>query len=253
MTPKIIILAPRYSDEVNAMSYMAKQNAARNEEYPPEYHVDIVADVSCKGSLLPYSFNSLFALALDERDKGNVTHSLMVHADIGCPFGFANALYQVMQERGDVSVSAVVPIKEHGRVRTSTAVGQRWNSFGVRRFINTSDRAGMPQSFGTADVAESHDEVLLINTGLWLADLRHPGWDDFHFEFLDRIRKNPETGRREAMVASEDWLLARYMDAKGMPYSATWLNGVCHYGPDYWTPDEMPPVYPRFVAAGVER
>lgn len=250
MTPKIIILAPRYSDDVNAMSYMAKQNAARNEDHPPEDHVEIVADVSCKGSLLTFCFNQLFALALDEYDKGNVTHALMVHSDISAPFGFANALYRVMRERGDTVVSAVVPIKEHGRTRTSTAVGVRWNHFGFRRFINTSDRAGMPETFSTIDVAQDVDEVLLINTGLWLADLSHPAWDEFHFEFKDRIRKNPETGSREAVVSSEDWELARFLDAKSIPYSAHWLPGVLHFGSDYWTPDEMPPVYPKFVPSG---
>lgn len=251
MTPKIIILAPRYSDDVNAMSYMAKQNAARNEAYPPEDHVEIIADVSCKGSLLPYSFNSLFALALDEYDKGNVTHALLMHSDVYAPFGFANALYRVMRERGDVSVSAVIPIKEHARMRTSTAVGVRGDDFGFRRFINTSDRSGLPETFSTRDVAQADDEVLLVNTGLWLADLSHPSWDDFAFGFRDEIRKDPDTGARQAVVASEDWLMSRYMDAKGIPYSAHFLPGVQHFGPDYWTPDEMPPVYPKFVANGV--
>lgn len=247
MKPRIVLLAPRYSDECNSIGYMSKTHCERNELYPEEDHVEIAADVSAKGSLLNYIFSQLFAVALNARDAGECTHALLMHSDISAPFGFANSLYQAMRQNRLAAVSAVVPIKEHQRVRTSTAVGVRGDSFGFRRFINVSDRHGMPETFTTKDVAQAEDEVLLINTGLLLIDLSFRDWDNFWFESKDKIRKNPETGRYEALVSSEDWEMSRWMDSRGMPFGAHWLSGVRHYGPDYWTVDELPPVYPKFV------
>lgn len=247
--PKIFLASPRYSQEIIARSHESREWGEHNDVFGEEDHVQIVHKVASLGSLLPWCFNSLLAAALNHRDKGEVTHFAMQHSDIEpTETGWCNELYRRMRVRGDVAISAVASLKEHERTRTTTAIGVRGQPFNVLRYINTSDRPGMPETFSTRDVAQAGNEVLLINTGLMLLDLTLPAWDDFHFEFRDDIRKNPETNQRQAWASSEDWNLSRWMDKHGLPYSATWLR-LKHYGMDYWDSFEFPPVYPTFYPA----
>jgi hypothetical protein len=98
----------------------------------------------------------------------------------------------------------------------------------------------MPETFSTKDVAKEEDEILLVNTGLWIADLRHEFWDTFSFGFDDAIGLDPTNGKRVAMVCSEDWLLSRKMDEAGVPFSATWRIQTYHTGPSIWSSHEIP-------------
>lgn len=229
-----MIATPRYDDSVIVASHEAKKNAERNELYPKEDAVEVVFEIGVKGSLLPYCANQCLAEALNQRDAGKITHFAMVHSDVSCEAGWLNKLWSIARSRGDVVVSAVVPIKEPARLKTSCAIGCRWDKYGVKRFINTTDRLRMPKTFSTKDVATEEDEILLINTGLWIADLRNEFWDEFAFGFDDTIGRDPNTGKRVAMVCSEDWRLARELDAAGVPYSATWEIPVEHTGPSVW-------------------
>jgi hypothetical protein len=235
-----MIATPRYDDTVIAASYMAKHNAARNEDHPEEDAVEVVFEVGVKGSLLPYCFNQCLAEALNQRDAGKVTHLAFIHADIACDPGWLNKLWSIARRRRDVVVSAVVSIKETARLRTSTAVGRRTDKFGVKRFINTTDRPGMPETFSTRDLMDDDDVVLLVNTGLMLADIRHEFWDSFSFGFDDVIARDQETGRRVAQACSEDWRMSRALDASGVPYAATWAIPVFHTGPSTWCSHDIP-------------
>lgn len=250
MTPKAIILAPRYSDEIVADAYMAKSCATANENYPPEHQIEVYADLGGKSSLINMGFNRLFAEALNQYDDGNIQYMAMQHADVVAEPGWLNKLYAIMKERGDVAVSAVVCIKETERLRTSCAVGNALDKFDIRRYINVTDRHGLPETFSTIDVAKDEDEVLLINTGLWIADLSWQGWNEFAFESIDAIFVNPATNKRQAATVPEDWFMSYYLAERGAPYSATWKVRTHHYGPTIWDSHAMPPVYPKFVANG---
>lgn len=239
-TPKFMVATPRYDDSVIVHSFMAKHDAERNFEHPKKDAVEVVFNVGNKGSLLPYIFNGILAEALNQRDDGKITHLAMIHSDVGCEGGWLNKLWSIARRRGDVVVSAVVPIKEPERLKTSAAVGGRDEKYGARRFITTADRPNMPETFATSDVAVEDDDILLVNTGLMIADLRHAFWDSFAFGFDDAIGVNPETGRRVALVSSEDWKMSREMDAAGMPYSGTWAVPTRHVGPSEWFSHEIP-------------
>jgi hypothetical protein len=247
--PKIMFAMPYHADNRNASAkaVAAADHATRNDLHAEEDHVEVVHAVTCKGSLLPFVFNQLFAEALNKRDEGAVGYFAMLHDDIEPTPGWLNRLWRLMRTRGDVVVSSVVSIKEPERTRTSTAIGDRRDVFRIHRYVNTSDRPGMPATFSTKDVARNENEFLLINTGVWLADLSWPGWNNFQFEFLDRILTNEDSGRRQAFCVSEDWLMSRYLDQHDAPYSATWDFPVKHYGPSDWNSHVLPPVFPTFV------
>lgn len=245
--PRFMVATPRYSDLVVADSYMARVNAARNDIHSEEDHVDVVFEIGCHASLLAFCFNQMFAEALNKRDEGLCTHFAMLHSDVGAKPGWLNSLYSIMRERGDIVVSAVIPIKEPERERTSTAVGNRFDVFDIRRYITVGDRLAMPETFSIDDVRQDPDDVLLINTGMWVADLSWEGWDGFSFQINDTIMVNPATGKRQAFCEPEDWFMSRFLDSQGASYSGTWKVPVTHHGPSIWRSHETPAMVGKFA------
>lgn len=247
--PRVLIGAPRYGDEVIAESFISKGNAERNDLHPEEDHVQVVYDLGCKSSLINFGFNQIFAEALNRHEAGEIDLFAMIHSDLVAEAGWLNKLWSIMRRRGDVVVSAVVSIKEPERSRTSTAVGNRADHFDLRRYITTTDRHSMPETFCTADVSQDEGDVLLVNTGLWIADLSWPGFKDFAFSSVDQIMINPASGKYQAFTVPEDWNFSFWLDAMGAPYSATWIP-TRHVGPSVWSSHELPPLQAQFVPNG---
>lgn len=177
-------------------------------------------------SVLPHAFNQLLALALDERDKGDITHFAMCHSDIIATPGWLDVLWAEMAAHDADLVSAVVPIKEDS-TRTSTAIGLEADPWQVVRSVHLEDRGSLPETFGPEEACRP-GEVLLVNTGLFLADLRKPWWDDFAFGFQTRIRKGPDG--RIAESRPEDWELSRHLHQAGARVRATWKVQLGHEG-----------------------
>ena len=203
----------------------------------------------CGNSFLCGSFNTLLAGALDLCDAGVITHFAMIHSDVE-PSGFwLDELWAEMESSGVAVISSVISIKDDvPDPPTSTAIGCRWNRWKVRRCLRLSDRARLPETFGAADVCEDDDEVLLLNTGLWLADLRHPFWSDWTgFNVAARITRD-ESGRRVAQQRTEDWEWSHDLAEAAVPVAATWRVPVVHRGPAGWPNyaiDQLPSPWAR--------
>jgi hypothetical protein len=195
---------------------------------------EIVNVVQACGSILPHTFNQLLAHALDWRDQGHITHVAMLHDDIIPKCNrWVDVLYDEMRTAKVEMISAVVPIKEAGRARTSTAIGKIGEPWFPARFIHCDEQAATGRTF-TAEHVCREGEELLVNTGMWLADLRAWWWDAFPgFEMLARITKRD--GQRIAQARPEDWELSRHMRAHGARYAATWAVPLEHRGPHHWT------------------
>jgi len=259
-TPKVMVVMPRYG-----MVYpepMISKMVPSSWNVPAEDRVQLVAQADASSSLLPHAFNEVLKEAYRMRDSGQLTHLAMIHADIAPEGYWLNQLWRLMRDRGDVAISAVVPIKDHWTDtsyagRTSTAFSPRHDPYIVSRYIRMADRqkmidAGL-ETFGPKDVCEE-GEVLLINSGLMLLDLRHPCWDVpayegegnvFSFAFRTRICKDLK-GEYSTWVRSEDWEMSRHLDRCGAPYSSTWSIRLKHFGHDYW------PSYPETPEPAVE-
>jgi hypothetical protein len=177
-------------------------------------------------------------LAMDARDRGECTHLAMLHGDVWPEGPWVTQLWRIMRESGADLVSANVPIKESGTGRMSTAIGLHSSPWGVDRNLYKRDRLGLPETFGPEHVCRNNDEVLLVNTGCWLADLRHPAWDAFEaeggFQFQTRITRDPETGQRLAWCQPEDYLMSRCLQAHGARIVATWALKIRHGGWAWW-------------------
>lgn len=177
-------------------------------------------------SLLPMNFNTLLDRAIKARNEGLVTHFAMVHSDVQARAGWLDILAGELEETGANLISAVIPIKSDEGL-TSTAIGTVEDPWSYR-YVHLEDRANLPATFGPDDVCDD-DEVLLVNTGLWLCDLRDPFWDTACFRFVTRTGFDAD-GRRVSEIRPEDWELSRDMDAAGLQYRATWKVDIVHHG-----------------------
>lgn len=191
----------------------------------------IAFGIQASSSVLPSAFNDLLAKALDARDQGEVTHLAMVHADVAPEPGWLDVLYGELWTHGADLVSAVVPIKAPGG-RTSTAIGNAADRWDIKRCIHMHERESLPDTFGPEHVC-GDGEVLLVNTGCWIADLRRPWWDDITFRFHHRIIRH-EDGRREVQQRTEDWEMSFDLHEAGAKVMATWKVKLVHEGGGKW-------------------
>lgn len=228
--PRVALLMPYYGG--------VSLGAARGlYARPTDGDVDVVLVVDGSSSLLPHTFNQLLCSVLSHREERNITHLAMLHSDIAPCRGWLDVLYREMRTHNADLMSAVSPIKDQSpNPRTSTAIGSMAEMFRIYRYVHMSDRQRLPVTFGNSDVClPNSDQTLLVNTGCFLADLRKPWWDDFAFEFLTRIHRDPETGERIAEVCSEDWVMSRKFTTAGAKICATWAVPLVHHGVAEWS------------------
>jgi hypothetical protein len=191
-------------------------------------------------SLLPTAFNECLAEAMTMRDAGDVDAIAMLHSDIEPEGRWLEELYGEAWINRAMLASAVVPIK-NDEGRTSTAIGVKGDRWRVPRCIYMRDRERLPVTFGPEHVC-GPDEVLLINTGMWLADLHHPFWDHFidhartgtsAFQLHSRIVKHGQ-GQYQVETRSEDYELSHDLAEFGCRYVATWKPRLKHIGQHAW-------------------
>lgn len=197
--------------------------------------VDIVRRELHSSSFLPGNFNSILARALDLRDEGKVTHIAMQHDDVSPPGWWLSDLYHELILRNAEVMSAVIAIKSKDRHegKTSTAVGRLDDPWRIVRHIRVEDLPDLPATFCTKHVAKEPDEILLINTGLWIADLHAPWLDEFE-GFTTHARIVRHENHRESQWRTEDWEWSRFLATQQARYYATTRVAAEHLGVDSW-------------------
>lgn len=221
--PKVYVALPHYGN--------CHPGAVSAWLQPGNATVDPVIVTRASTSATPHCFNICLAPALDARDRGEITHLAMIHSDVEVSPGWVDTLYDEMLCVHATAISAVIPIKEPERSRTSTAIGDLENLWFPKRYIRTGQEKDLPRTFTQKDVCRD-SEVLLINTGCLLVDLRRDYWGDFAFEFRTRIVQRD--GVRVAQFAPEDWLMSRTVQEHGDLVAATYAVQATHHGESYW-------------------
>lgn len=212
-------------------------DAARELFRTHSNHTDVAKVAHGGNSLTPNAFNDLLLAALNLRDEGEITHFAMIHSDVEpLTINWLDVLYAESIAYNAAIVSTVIPIKNDDfDPPTSTAIGYRDDPWKLVRRIHVSERLNMPQTFNRHMLGLPDDQVLLVNTGLWLTNLTHPAWDHFPgFHVVTRIDRDAEN-RRVAQCRPEDWEMSRFMDAMKVPVAATWKVAVKHWGDKAWT------------------
>jgi len=112
---RCFIAIPTYDGSVAAETATGLLSPGVKTEYTTMFH---------GSSLLCRGFNTMFAMALNNRNKG-FTHFLLHHADIGPEMGWLDKMVEIMQREGADVLSAVSPIKNQEGL-TSTALDEDW-------------------------------------------------------------------------------------------------------------------------------
>lgn len=187
----------------------------------------------CKpvSTLLPFAFNQAWVAALNTRDSGvPIRYFAMIHDDIAPDPFWVDTLIDEMQVVGADVISAIVPIKDHhGLTSTAVYAGDIW----CPRRLTMTEVMDLPETIGRHDV----EGPLLLNTGLWVADLECSWVDDVCFDFLNRIRRT-STGERVAQCVPEDWLNSHKLNELGARLFATRKVKVRHEGATEYPNDE---------------
>jgi hypothetical protein len=174
----------------------------------------------------------LWATALERARKGEITHYVQIHSDIGIEAGGIDVLIEECERLDADLVSAVVPLKDFRNV-TSTAVSLPGDCWGGYRRVAGKELPSLPRTFNAADVGYE-GFPLLVNTGFFVADLRKPIFQteengaaaiEMNFPRKTYLTKDGWRYQRE----SEDWHFSRCLHRLGARYFATWLPEVRHY------------------------
>lgn len=213
--PTILIGIPTYDRKIQADQLYPLVNACH------EFNVEFAV---VNTSLLAYGFNLLWSMALNRRDK--ITHFVMLHADVVPELDWLPKLYgEIERLKADV-VSVVIPLKEDSGI-TSMAIGDMTSDWQILKRLTLREVHQLPETFD-ADDAGYGARPLLVNTGLFIADMRRRWVTNVHFEILDRIVK--KDGKYEAQTVSEDWRFSRWLWELGAKVYATRKVSVLHAG-----------------------
>jgi hypothetical protein len=214
------------------------------------------------GSILPLTFDLLWAGALNAHEEGLASHFAMLHDDVCTAPDWLSILYQELLATDADIMAAVVPIKDD-RGLTSTAIetDDLWNP----RRLTLAEVFALPATFSRPD--------LLLNTGCWLCRLDRP-WvrrtalnnpDRLLVSFRQQNRiVRSHDGRWGAETISEDWDFSRQVRAAGgTKLYATRKVSLYHERPEFhtrhpwgrWRLDEnsVPPGIPPLTAADVTK
>ncbi len=189
--------------------------------YPTAGKCSVVLDNHAT-SVLPYTFNLLWARALNRREKHGVTHFAMIHADIVPEQHWLDTLMGILVAEDADIVSAVVPIKDE-RGMTSTALDSRnpW----LPRALSLHEVFQLPGDTFT-------DPAILLNTGLWVCRMDRP-WVDAIGGFRQTDELVNENGQYVARTMSEDWDFSRRARKLGCKLIATRRVGLHHERPEF--------------------
>lgn len=178
------------------------------------------------------AFNTLWGLALDARDNGMADYLAMQHDDIEPESWWVNTFIDEMRTRNAAVISAHVACRDHKRGRVSTAIGIESDSWDGAKCLTFDDLAKLPKTFGPKQACKP-GQVLLINTGLMVIDLRRPEWDEWIWPQDCRFKRHE--GRRVNQLRTEDWEFSRFMHSRGIRYLCTSKIETRHWGLDYWS------------------
>jgi hypothetical protein len=225
--PKVVVVMPHYGQ--------VDLGAARGFLLPSTRgDVELVTLIDAGTSCTPRAFNMCLIQALNLRDEGKITHMAMIHSDVNPTNQYwLDILWREMRIHHADYVASVIPIKDPQPCRSSTAIGDISNPWECKRYLPHKRPDGMPETVLPSDVCGEGEE-LLVNTGLFLTDLRAEWWDGFPgFQFHNRLIMRD--GERIEQFRPEDWELSRHMRAAGACYAATYAVPVQHFGSFGWS------------------
>ncbi len=219
--PKIFLAVPTYNDLIH-------WTTAAGVAHAVERHEVLVAYTA--SSLLAYGFNRAWVDCHNRKNDQAITHFGMLHADIGpIDRNWMGILLEEMQRREAKVICAVSPIK-NASGDTSVGIDQSARGGRSAHRFSFDELVKMPETFTVEDVGREGD-ILLLNTGMMLVDLRGDWCDpsECFFAITDQVLRRAD-GRYDCKVISEDWHFSRCCHRAGARTAVTKRVALNHYG-----------------------
>lgn len=203
-------------------------------------------------SLLAFSFNNLWAMALNLREQHGIKWFAMLHADIRPDEWWADTLIAEAEKHDADVMSAVVPIKNNEGL-TTTGMSNPVDDYSPYcRITQTQiNHSTFPPTFdaaiassalralpGPMKVMPPAGSKLLVNTGCFVARIDKPWAERVRFSIGDRIRKD-EGGKFVAGVNPEDWQFSKDVAELGGRVMATTKVKLLHRGQADYASDHV--------------
>lgn len=166
--------------------------------------VDMVALGRGKASNAMLAFNKLWCEFVNGIEEHKFTHWVMHHNDMEAEPLWADGLAEIQEKHDADIVSCAARIKDD-RNLTSTAILQK--STGKIRRLTVTEVDRLPQEVFTVEDINATGilgDVLLVNTGLWIAPANRGWLRKIWFQQHDRIRECDD-GKLMATSLTEDW------------------------------------------------
>ena len=200
--------------------------------------------------LLSFGFNRHWCNAINQREKFHIDRFAMIHSDQGADPWWLDALEDERETCGADLLSVACPLKNDEGL-TSTGVYDYSRPDSVRR-LTMKELYNLPETFGIEDVramrrfehdsdwrtdlnairdevAKDTNDVLAVNTGMWICRLDRPWIEDPpYFDEQNGIAK--VNGEWVPRVLSEDWFFSLQCAKRGIKVMATRKIGEDHYG-----------------------
>ena len=183
-------------------------------------------------SMLNKTFNDLLCMALNERKTHGWRYFVMHHADQESEIGWLDKLMDEYHRSGADVLSVVIAIKDRRGVVSTGLRGAdgRITPFTVREVLDS-----LPSdTFGIEDVPHADGDHLVVNSGLMVFDLTASWVErwalDEAFCSVDKVFKDPVTGKFSASCLTEDWSFSAYCHLHGIRCKATKVVKVTHHG-----------------------
>lgn len=180
-------------------------------------------------SMLPLSFNMMWADAYNKRKQLGLTHFCMVHSDVApLDQGWLRMLYDEHCRVGADITSSVIALKDE-RGQSSTAV-MNVNTREMRKLTLQECHNVGKKTFNINDLGFA-GHCLLLNTGCWICDFTNPTWlRKMCFRFHDHIIYDESSDSMRAACVGEDWLFSIDAYRLGLKTFATTALVIEHQG-----------------------
>lgn len=222
--PRIFLCNPTHDRKVDGGIALQYSGIGGYEEYE-------VIPAMGMNSLLPTNFNQLWCNALNARKEYGVTHFAMLHSDL-CPLKrdwLRVLLYEMITHKAHV-VAAMSPIKTDSGLMSAAWWPNRSTDRDDIFHITEKDLQQFPITF---DSSANPGHRLLMNTGMWLADIREPKIESCFFEIKSWTYS--VDGVWYARDIPEDWNFSLQLHNRGLRLFCTQRIPVTHWGVKGWT------------------
>lgn len=201
-----------------------------------------IMPIAKPSSLLPGNCNTLYAWALNARERYKLNWFAMLHADVIPEPFYLDKMVAEAEKHGADLLSRAIPLKDDSGV-TSTAIssGKDFGQFG-RLTMKQLRHESFPQTFDIyaccnalerlphpLGVSNVPRHALLANTGCMIVRLDRPWSEELFFQNIDAIVRL-EDGTFQARDLSEDWFFTRLAAEKGAKVMVTTILTINHRG-----------------------